>query len=127
VPADGHFIMTSTDLATWTPKSELANVIEPLACPAVHDECGIENQGVGTAWCCLLYDDLKTPSQVLDCSGPNVCYGYQDGPGGGDVTTRPPDPGCCGVASADGPWSVLLGSVLVSSQLLRRRRRSRSA
>ena len=122
VPADGAFLMTSTDLATWTPRSALADIVEPLACPGVHDECGVKNQGVGTAWCCLLYDDLKVPSQVLDCSGGNVCYGYQDAGVAGDITMPPPDPGCCGAGSSEsGLPTLLLGCILPGWQILRRR------
>jgi MYXO-CTERM domain-containing protein len=121
VPADGYFLMTSTDLATWTGKSTFVDILEPMTCPAVHAECGVKNQGVGTAWCCLLYDDLQVPSRSLDCSGPNVCYGYQDAGVSGDMTTRPPDPGCCSVSSEDGGWTLVLSGLFASWQLLRRR------
>jgi MYXO-CTERM domain-containing protein len=108
-PSDGHGIMKSKDLATWTPVLKFQEIEEPVRCAAgtvQKDRCDVE------LWCGLCAQ--------LGCQGGDPCASPSEVAGGGD-NPAPGTKGCCNSAPpAPGALLLLIG---VGALLLRPRRR----
>jgi photosystem II stability/assembly factor-like uncharacterized protein len=121
IEGDGYLLMHSADLATWSPGVAMTALL-PTSCATgtpVRQACVDMRYDLGTAWCCLVSEYQVDPAD-LDCTGPNLCGGYQDGMSGPDVTHVCHNCGCCDAGAAG--TSIPTASILL---ILLRRGRSR--
>jgi hypothetical protein len=122
IPSDGYMIMKTTDLVAWAPVMRVQDLAGPACATGsdVYEQCAVVDQGIGTAWCCLV-TALGITSMEVDCSGPRSCGASPQDMSAGDVTVRPPD-GCCQGSSKQGLISALL--VLITFGYAHRPRRA---
>jgi uncharacterized protein (TIGR03382 family) len=112
IPMDGHGIMKSTDLVTWTPVLKYQDIREPVTCPSdtlQYTKCDRPPLIGGPAgWCGLC--------EQLGCDPNRACAAEADG--------MPPEKkGCCD-SSGGGAGALAIGG-LVGIVLSRRRKRRR--